>query len=49
MGGACSTQEEKWNAYCILVGKPGKGPTRGWKNNIQMDLRLDGVIRTVII
>jgi hypothetical protein len=44
MGGACSTNEEKRNAYKILVGKPeGKRPRgrprRRWVDNIKMDLR----------
>jgi hypothetical protein len=44
MGGACSTNGEKRNAYRILVGKPvGKRPLgrprRKWVNNIKMDLR----------
>jgi hypothetical protein len=44
MGGACSTNGEKRNAYRILVGKPeGKRPLgrprRRWVDNIKMDLR----------
>jgi hypothetical protein len=44
MGRACSTDEEKRNAYRILVGKPeGKRPLgrtkRRWMGNIKMDLR----------
>jgi hypothetical protein len=44
MGGACSTNGEKRNAYRILVGKPeGKRPLgrhrRKWEDNIRMDLR----------
>jgi hypothetical protein len=44
MGGACSTNGEKRNAYRILVGKPeGKRPlgrkTRRWVDNIKMTLR----------
>jgi hypothetical protein len=44
MGGACSTNGEKRNAYRILVGKPeGKRPLgrprRRWEDNIRMDLR----------
>jgi hypothetical protein len=44
MGGACSTNGEKRNAYRILVGKPeGKRPVgrsrRWWVDNINMDLR----------
>jgi hypothetical protein len=44
MGGACSTNGEKRNAYTILVGKPeGKRPLgrtrRKWEDNIRMDLR----------
>jgi hypothetical protein len=52
MGGACSTNGEKRNAYKILVGKPEEkrplGRTRRmWLDNIQMDLReigWDGVV-----
>jgi hypothetical protein len=44
MGGACSTNGEKMNAYRILVGKPeGKRPLerprRRWEDNIKIDLR----------
>jgi hypothetical protein len=44
MGRACSTIEEKRNAYRILVGKPeGKRslgrPRRRWVDNIKMDFR----------
>jgi hypothetical protein len=44
MGGACSTNGEKRNAYRILVGKPeGKRPLgrprRRSVDNIKMDLR----------
>jgi hypothetical protein len=44
MGGECSTNGEKRNAYRILVGKPeGKRPLgrprRRWVDNIKMDLR----------
>jgi hypothetical protein len=44
MGRACSTNEQKTNAYRILVGKPeGKRPLgrprRRWADNIKMDLR----------
>jgi hypothetical protein len=44
MSGACSKNEEKKNAYSILVGKPqGKRPLgiskRRWVDNIKMDLR----------
>jgi hypothetical protein len=43
MGGSCSTDGEKRNAYWLLVGKPeGKRllgrPRRGWVDNIRMDL-----------
>jgi hypothetical protein len=43
MGGACSTNGEKSNAYRLLVGKPeGKRPLgrprRRWLDNIRMDL-----------
>jgi hypothetical protein len=43
MGGACSTNGEKRNAYRLLVGKPegrrpqGK-PGCSWLDNIRMDL-----------
>jgi hypothetical protein len=44
MGGACSTNGEKRNAYRILVGKPeGQRPLGRprcrWVDNIKMDLR----------
>jgi hypothetical protein len=44
MGRACSTNEEKGNAYRILVGKPeGKRPLgrqrRVWVYTIKIDLR----------
>jgi hypothetical protein len=44
MGWECSTNEEKRNAYSILMGKPeGKrplgGPGRRWVGNIKMDRR----------
>jgi hypothetical protein len=43
MGGACSTNGEKRNAYRLLAGKPeGKRPLgrlrRRWVDNIRMDL-----------
>jgi hypothetical protein len=43
MGGSCSTNGEKRNAYRLLVGKPeGKRPLgrprRRWVDNIGMDL-----------
>jgi hypothetical protein len=43
MGGPCSTNGEKRNAYRLLVRKPeGKRPLgrpgRGWVDNIRMDL-----------
>jgi hypothetical protein len=45
MGGSCSTNGEKRNAYRLLVGKPeGKRPlgrprrTSRWVDNIRMDL-----------
>jgi hypothetical protein len=43
MGGACSTNGEKRNAYRLLVGKPeGRrplgGPRSRWVDNIRMDL-----------
>jgi hypothetical protein len=44
MGGACSTNEEKRNAYRILVRNPeGKRPLgrprRRWMDSIKMELR----------
>jgi hypothetical protein len=44
MGGPCITNEEKRNAYILLVKKPeGKRPLgrqrRRWVDNIRMDLR----------
>jgi hypothetical protein len=44
MGGACSTNGEKRNAYRILVRKtdakrPLGGPSRRWVDNIKMDIR----------
>jgi hypothetical protein len=43
MGGPCSTNGAKRNAYILLVGKPeGKRPLgrprRRWVDNIRMDL-----------
>jgi hypothetical protein len=43
MGGACSVNWEKRNAYRLLVGepegmKPLGRPTRRWVDNIGMDL-----------
>jgi hypothetical protein len=43
MGGSCSTNGEKRNAYTLLVEKPeGKRPIgrprRRWVDNIRMDL-----------
>jgi hypothetical protein len=43
MGGSCSTNGEKRNAYRLLVGKPeGKRPPgrprRRWVDNIKRDL-----------
>jgi hypothetical protein len=43
MGGSCSANGEKRNAYRLLVGKPeGKRPLgrprRRWVDNIRMDL-----------
>jgi hypothetical protein len=43
MGGPCSTNGKKGNAYGLLVGKPeGKRPIgrprRRWVDNIRMDL-----------
>jgi hypothetical protein len=39
MGGACSTNGEKRNAYRILVGKPEGKRSLGWVDKIKMDLR----------
>jgi hypothetical protein len=44
MGGACSTNGEKRNAYTILVGKPrGRRPLgrhkHRWDDNIRMGVR----------
>jgi hypothetical protein len=54
MGKSCSTHREKRNAYTILAGKPeGKRPLgilrRSWEDDIQTDLREDGVILTALI
>jgi hypothetical protein len=43
MGGACSPNGGKKNAYRLLMGKPeGKmplgRPERGWMDNIRMDV-----------
>jgi hypothetical protein len=43
MGGTCSTNGEKRNAYRLLVGKPEEKrllgrPRRRWVDNIRMDL-----------
>ena len=47
MGRACSTHEERRDAYRVLVGKPnGRRPFgrtwRRWEDNIKMDLREAG-------
>jgi hypothetical protein len=44
LGRACSTHEEKWNSYAVLVRKPeGSTPLgrsrRRWEDNIKMNLR----------
>jgi hypothetical protein len=44
IGSACSTNEERWNAYRMLVGKaegkrPLGRPTLRWVDNIKMDVR----------
>jgi len=44
MGGACSAYGERRDVYRVLVIKPeGKRilerPTRGWEDNINMDLQ----------
>jgi hypothetical protein len=49
MGGACSTNGEKRNAYRILVGKPeGKKPLgkprRRWVDNIKKDLKRNTMV-----
>jgi hypothetical protein len=52
MGGECTTDGEKRNAYRILVGNPeGKRPLgrRRWEDNNKMDLRQDGVVWTGLI
>jgi hypothetical protein len=56
MGGSCSTNGEKWDAYRLLVGKPeGKRPLgrprRRWVDNIRMDLGRggDGVMWTGLV
>jgi hypothetical protein len=41
MGGECSTNGEKRNAYRLLVGKPEgrtERPTRRWVDNIRIHL-----------
>jgi hypothetical protein len=43
MGGTCSTNGEKRNAYRLLVGKPEgrrslERPRRKWLDNVKMDL-----------
>jgi hypothetical protein len=43
MGGPCSTNGEKRNAYRLLTGKPERKrplgrPRRRWMDNIRMDL-----------
>jgi hypothetical protein len=47
MGGICSTNGEKRNAYRILVGKlegkrPLERPRHMWEDNIKIDLRVIG-------
>jgi hypothetical protein len=47
MGGPCSKNGEKRNAYRLLVGKlegkrPLGRPRRRWVDNIMMDLREGG-------
>jgi hypothetical protein len=55
MGRACSTNEDKRNAYRVLVGTPEGKRTLGrprykWADNIKMDLRkYDGVVWTELI
>jgi hypothetical protein len=54
MGWECSTNEEKRNAYRILVRKsegkrPLGKPRRRWVDNIKIDLRQDGVVLTGMI
>jgi hypothetical protein len=49
MGGACSTNREKRNAYRILVGKPEGKKTPGkprcrWVNNIKIrEIECNGI------
>jgi hypothetical protein len=55
MGGPCSTNGEKKNAYRLLVGKlegkrPLGRPRRRWVDNIRMVLvRWDGVMWTGLV
>jgi hypothetical protein len=50
VGGTCSTNAEKRNAYRILVGKPKvKRPRTRWVDNIKIDPRDDGVVWTGLI
>jgi hypothetical protein len=54
MGGTCSTNGEKRNAFRFLVGKPeGKRrlgrSRRRWVDNIKMDLGWDGVMWTGLV
>jgi hypothetical protein len=51
MGRACSTNGATRNAYRVLVGKPeGKRPLgrprRRWVDNIEIDLRDNGMVWT---
>jgi hypothetical protein len=48
MGRACSTTEERRNAYRIFVGKPeGRRPLgrprRRWVDSVKMNLKWDGI------
>jgi hypothetical protein len=44
MGGACSTNVEKRNAYRLLVGKPeGKRPLRRPRSRWVVNIRIDFV------
>jgi hypothetical protein len=52
MGRPCRTNEDKANAYRILMGKPRRPlerPICRWVDNIKMDLRDDVVVWTGLI
>jgi len=51
MGGACGTMGQGRGVHRVLVGKPeGKKPLGRprcrWEDNIKMDLKWEGVVRT---